>query len=170
MNIVCAPAKQDFQGIADVYNKSHERFLNIYSEEEQKVFARTETKTSIEEMSERRDMLCVKNDAGMVIGYAAFRLKNEQTVWLSALYVLPDCERRGVGKVLLCGVERWAKEKGAKVVVLETHRNADWAINFYTKNGYELINDKAKLKVYPFDRALEKDPVAGRPFLGKILQ
>jgi hypothetical protein len=65
-------------------------------------------------------------------------------------------------------VEEIARERGAKVVVLETERQADWAVNFYLKNNYKILSEE-DLKVFPFDMVLDKPPVPNRYIFGKII-
>jgi GNAT superfamily N-acetyltransferase len=160
---IVKPKKSEHKVIADIYNKAREPFLSIYSEEERKNLVE-ETEERISEMAKNRQLLCVK-EKEKVLAYSAFRLKNNQTVWISSFYVLPEYQKKGTGRLLLEAIEGWGKNKGAKAIVLETHQKADWAIKFYQKNGYEIINDK--LDKYPFDKVLDKKPVQGRPLLGK---
>lgn len=166
---VYKPDKKDYKTIADIYNKAHKSFLDIYSEEERKALVgdETETEEGVALTAKTREFLCVKEDDEKVLAYSSFRLKNNQTVWVSSLYVSLEHQGGGIGKLLLDAMENWAIKQGAKVIVLETHKKADWAINFYKKHNYEIINDK--LKEYPFDKVLDKDPVPGRPILGKVI-
>ncbi|KAA0012315.1 MAG: GNAT family N-acetyltransferase [Thermoplasmata archaeon] len=43
---------------------------------------------------------------------------------------------RGIGSEMLKELERVAREKGAKYIVLEARENA---VNFYLKNGYVMV-------------------------------
>jgi len=97
------------------------------------------------------------------------RLKNEQTVWISSLYVRVDLQGKGYGSKLLKKIENFAFKNMAKVVVLETEKEAKWAVSFYLKNGYKKIT-KNILAKFPFDRVLEKPPVPNRYILGKVVR
>jgi len=58
------------------------------------------------------------------------------------LYVLPEYQRRGIGKKLLKHVIHIAKTRRILVGTWET---ATWAIRFYEKNGFELVPNKNEL-------------------------
>jgi GNAT superfamily N-acetyltransferase len=88
-------------------------------------------------------------------------------VWISSLYVDPKVQRKGIGQRLLEIIEVFAKSNGCAVVALETHRSAIWALNFYAKNGYQIVNDK--MEASPYSAILEKPPVPGRPVLAKLI-
>ncbi len=58
------------------------------------------------------------------------------------VYVLPEHQRRGVGKKLLNQIFRVAKTER---ILVGTWRAATWAIRFYEKNGFRLRPDKDEL-------------------------
>lgn len=169
MQIIKKPTKSQYEIMASIYNRAHEPFLNIYSEEEKIAFQDSfiETADSLQEAALVRNVICaIENET--VLGYAFFRKKNEETVWVSSLYVDPNFQKKKIGSFLLKYIEEFGLENGCHVVALETHAKAFWAINFYFKNGYELVNDK--VNDYPFNKILERQPVKGRPLLAKIIR
>jgi GNAT superfamily N-acetyltransferase len=58
------------------------------------------------------------------------------------LYVLPEYQRRGIGKKLLKHVIHIAKTRR---ILVGTWEAATWAIRFYEKNGFELVPNKNEL-------------------------
>ncbi len=157
----------DFFQIAAIHNKAVIPFLSIYSEEEKNdkgLF--NETEESMIEMSHSRNIFCFE-DKNNIVGYIAFRKKNNDTAWVSSLYIDPQSQGKGIGSELLKAVEIFAKEQGCIVVALETHKDATWALNFYEKNGYKIINDE--ISSYPYNKILDKPPVPNRPLLAKVL-
>jgi ribosomal protein S18 acetylase RimI-like enzyme len=62
---------------------------------------------------------------------------NRMRVW--ELLVKEEYRGRGVGKLLMNQAVRTAKEKGARMLVLETQTNNSDAISFYLSFGFELI-------------------------------
>ena len=126
-----------------------------------------ETAKDIEETTKTREVLCVKRGS-VILAFAAFRLKNYKTVWISSLFVRLDNQREGIGKFLLDAIEKFAKENSAKVVVLEVRKKAKWAINFYKKYGYRILSER-NLKKNPFDQAIDKKPSLFRYILGKVI-
>lgn len=116
-------------------------------------------------MLEGRETYCVKDDN--IIGYISFRKKNDHVVWISELYVDPDSQGKGAGRILIDFVISFAKDNNCEVVALETHVKADWAINFYKNLDFEIVNEKMDIK--PFSYILDKPPVKGRPIFAKIV-
>ncbi len=56
------------------------------------------------------------------------------------VYVNPNYQRRGVGTSLMRCIERRARELGLKKLKLVTHERAYWAINFYGKLGFNVVD------------------------------
>lgn len=165
---IVIPKKEDYARIAEIYNQAHKPFETIYSEEEKIAFAEDniETVASIEETAGTKNIICIQVE-NKIVGYAVFRKKNEETVWISSLYIDPEKQGSGYGTKLLETVEKFAEENNCKVVALETHRDAVWALNFYKKNGYEIVNEK--MAEFPFNKILDKPPVPNRPILAKVI-
>ncbi|MBD3299799.1 MAG: GNAT family N-acetyltransferase [Candidatus Moranbacteria bacterium] len=71
-----------------------------------------------------------------IIGMALASLE-EDKVKLIALYVLPEYQRQGIGKMLMQKVLDFSKN--SKQIRLEVAAYNQQAINFYQKNGFKLI-------------------------------
>lgn len=65
------------------------------------------------------------------------RWNNRMRVW--EFLVEEKFRKRGIGTLLMNYAVKIAKEKGARMLVLETQTNIDTAINFYLNFGFELI-------------------------------
>lgn len=162
------PKRENYKIIADISNRADKGFLKLYSKELAKEIGfGTETAEGLIEGEKTREYLCLKV-GDKVISFTSFRLKNSQTIWVSHICTDPDFQGKGYGVKLMQKIEEIAKERNAKVVVLETERQADWAVNFYLKNNYKILSDE-DLKVFPFDMALDKPPVPNRYIFGKII-
>lgn len=163
------PKKSEYPQIADMVNAADQIYHKIYTPKE---FAdqgcATETVENLMEGEKNRTYLCAYDESGAVVGYASYRLKNPQTVWLSMLHVDPKHQKKNIGGALLKELEITAKKLGALVLVLETDKKASWAVRFYEKNNYQILSDE-NLKEYPFDKVLDKKQVAGRYIFGKKL-
>ncbi len=164
-----SPVESDYQRIAEIYNEAIKPFYTIYSEEEKEAYAGSliETAESVADMVSRRTVLVLKDASGFIVGFAAFRKKNDTVVWISELYIDPKEQGKGYGGILLEKVEEYTKQQGCTLVALETHRDALWALNFYKKNGYETVNDK--VSEFPYSEILEKPPVPNRPLIAKVV-
>jgi len=159
---------EDFPIIAEIHNRANCIYYSIYSTTELKnLHDLIETTESIAETAKSKFILCAKGIDNVTTGYIIFRIKNKSVIWISSLFVDPIDQKKGVGSLLLKAVEDFAKKSHINVVALETHKGAFWAVNFYKKNDYKLINDK--LSTFPFDSVLDKPPVKNRPLFGKII-
>lgn len=61
---------------------------------------------------------------------------NNIEVFVEELFIRPDCQRMGLGTVLLSAVEDHVRKKGLAGITLTTNRYAP-AADFYRKNGFE---------------------------------
>jgi ribosomal protein S18 acetylase RimI-like enzyme len=63
----------------------------------------------------------------------------ERNVWLAWFAVDPDCQGQGLGRTLLCEIEKLAVHRGFGKLFVETYDHADFdkARRFYEKNGFE---------------------------------
>lgn len=62
--------------------------------------------------------------------------------------VLSDFRNHGIGKLLLCEVERWAKNTGAHGIRLVSGASRIGAHKFYKACGYEENKDKKNFTKY----------------------
>lgn len=163
---IVQPDNDDFDFIAQIYNEAIQPFLKIYTKEEIEHFQLSETKESIAQAAITRQILCIK-EGDAVIGYAVFYLKNKTTLWVNSFYISPAHQGKGIGKALLSAVENYAHEVLAKIIALETHTKATWAIDFYKKCGYIVVNNM--IDTTPYNLILDKPPVSNRPILAKTV-
>jgi len=74
-----------------------------------------------------------------LIGHAALRKTEESDVYtVSYLYLLPRLRSQGLGKTMICLLERYAIEKlTAKKLLLVTRTYNPMAVRCYTKCGFQ---------------------------------
>lgn len=80
----------------------------------------------------------VASDAGRVVGYVLgfdhhTFYANGRVSWVEEIMVSEDYRRRGVGRLLMASLERWARDRQSKLIALATRRAAP----FYRSIGYE---------------------------------
>ncbi|MDE5819367.1 MAG: GNAT family N-acetyltransferase [Lachnospiraceae bacterium] len=64
---------------------------------------------------------------------------------LTSLYVKREYQRAGIGEQLLTYFEAYAKKSLDNCcLIVKALRNAPWAIHFYQKHGYELLDDRMR--------------------------
>lgn len=80
--------------------------------------------------------VCENKQVGWIeLGYD--RWNNRMRVW--EFLVEEEFRKRGIGTLLINHAVKVAKEKGARMLVLETQTNKDTAIKFYLNFGFKLI-------------------------------
>jgi ribosomal protein S18 acetylase RimI-like enzyme len=156
----------DLYQINNIYNQSLKAFYEIYSEEEKLFYKDSSYKDEGLFKNKNRKIFCYK-DGKNVLGFTTLHQKNTDVMLVNSLYVDPICQNQGIGKELLRAVEVFSFDKEMVLVAMETHVKADWAILFYEKNGYEIINDK--IDQSPYNRILDKPAIEGRPIFAKIV-
>ncbi len=70
-----------------------------------------------------------------VIGYQPV----EDVTLIRHAYVLPACQKKGIGTKLLQHVKKLTKTRR---LLVGTWADANWAVAFYTKQGFEIMPDK----------------------------
>jgi GNAT superfamily N-acetyltransferase len=104
---------------------------------------------------------------GALIGVMGFQPVREVDLIRHA-YVLPGCQRRGVGSTLIGHLRRLS----TRPMLVGTWAAADWAIRFYERHGFALVSSArraALLKTYwtiP-DRQIETSVVLAYPPLAE---
>ncbi|MBY8870889.1 GNAT family N-acetyltransferase [Micromonospora sp. PLK6-60] len=79
--------------------------------------------------------------AGEPVGCGGWRSHGgpDDAAELKRMYTVPAVRGRGVARALLAAIERSARERGRKRVILETGDKQPEAIGLYTSAGYERI-------------------------------
>jgi GNAT superfamily N-acetyltransferase len=92
-------------------------------------------------------VLVAKRDA-RILGLAEVYLRRDEEHaavvahaygYLQSLMVVADMRRRGIGTLLLHAAERWAAERGARELRLETWEFAGGPSPFYEARGYRTL-------------------------------
>ncbi len=79
---------------------------------------------------------------GNVLGMVGLHLErcyesNSSCVRIMALVVGSEHRGRGVGRILVSAAEDWARQRGAREIMLTTHKRRAEAHRFYVSMGYE---------------------------------
>ena len=105
-----------------------DKFYNIASLEEQ--------------MLVKNQVFMLIQEEGHYLGFCAYELNIDQSnkTKLHKIYVLPQTQGKGVGKMLLHEVEKIALENQNKAVFLNVNRY-NKAFEFYKKQGYAITEE-----------------------------
>jgi GNAT superfamily N-acetyltransferase len=79
---------------------------------------------------------------GRVLGMVGLHLErfyesNSSCVRIMALVVGSEYRGRGIGRILISAAEDWARRRGARAIMLTTHKRRTDAHRFYRNRGYE---------------------------------
>jgi GNAT superfamily N-acetyltransferase len=84
--------------------------------------------------------------AKKAIGCGVFKKLNNNSVEIKRMFTLPETRGKGIATKILEALEIWAKELTYKSCVLETGKRMNYAVNFYSKNNYNLIPNYGQYK------------------------
>jgi len=100
---------------------------------------------------ENQNYVCAARDRDKVVAFCCAK-KFENYNQLSAIYILPQYQGRGIGKRLFANVRGWlGREK--KIIVTPVAYNLP-AIGFYEKMGFAVIKGKSSAKKMPGGRTM----------------
>lgn len=125
---------EDLVGVANLFDA-----YRVYYEQPSDVEGATKY---IQERLENKEsvVFVVKNDqkyVGFTQLYPTFSSISMKKAWiLNDMFVDPEARKLGIGQLLLQKAEDYARETGAKSIVLETAPDNYTAQKLYEKNGY----------------------------------
>lgn len=78
----------------------------------------------------------------MVLGFASFEnnYQNRAKTKIHKIYMLPESQGKGIGKLLIDSIEKFAVTSGSNSILLNVNR-FNKAIGFYKKMGFEIIQE-----------------------------
>jgi putative acetyltransferase len=85
------------------------------------------------------DTVVVAYENGVPAGCGCFRFFAPETIEIKRMYVKPEYRGRGLSRLILAELEKWAGELGYRESVLETGNQQAEAINLYHRFGYTEI-------------------------------
>ncbi|MFA9191093.1 GNAT family N-acetyltransferase [Flavobacterium sp. FZUC8N2.13] len=77
-----------------------------------------------------------------VLGFASFEhhYKNGSTTKIHKIYILPETQGKGIGKLLIDSIAQFAKENNSNSLLLNVNR-FNKALTFYQKLGFKIIQE-----------------------------
>jgi putative acetyltransferase len=90
------------------------------------------------------------------VACGCFKIYSSDSVEIKRMYVNPTARGRGISKMILNELLKWAREIGFKKAILETGSNQPEAIGLYTKEGFIKIENFAPYQNMPNSICFEK--------------
>lgn len=96
-----------------------------------------------QQMEDLHHQFILATEDGITIGFASFAPhRDEPTIYhLHKLYVLPGCQRKHVGKIMVDDIIQKIKNAGGLQLQLNVNRN-NKALHFYKKLGFRIIKEE----------------------------
>ena len=88
-------------------------------------------------------------DGDQPVASGAFRNLSNGSAEIKRMFVIPSYRGKGISKLVLTELEKWAKEDGVTQALLETGRPHHEAIGLYTRSGYKIIENYGPYKDLP---------------------
>lgn len=82
---------------------------------------------------------------GEPVGMGSGVPTDDGQVELISLWVSPNARGRGVGDAILAEVERWARERGAGVLLLDVAEDNEGAARLYLRHGFAWTGELGEL-------------------------
>ena len=146
MLLLAEAAIQDFKTIREIAYKSWPNTYGSILSKEQIDYMLDlfySEKTLLENLNEKGHPFLLVNEGEVCLGFASYEHNylNQNCTRLHKIYLLPEAQGKGAGKLLIEAVENLAKENQSVVVSLNVNK-FNKAISFYKKIGFEVVSDE----------------------------
>ena len=94
----------------------------------------------IKQIQKKEQLFYIVNEETSVIAFIAIEhnYKNEAVTRIHKIYILPEAQGKGTGKILIDSIQKLAKENKSTSLSLNVNR-LNKAVAFYQKLGFEII-------------------------------
>ncbi len=146
MLLLAEAAIQDFKTIREIAYKSWPNTYGSILSKEQIDYMLDlfySEKTLLENLNEKGHPFLLVNEGEVCLGFASYEHNylNQNCTRLHKIYLLPEAQGKGAGKLLIEAVENLAKENQSVLVSLNVNK-FNKAISFYKKIGFEVVSDE----------------------------
>ena len=126
--------REDIEEIHDILAQAFAPYRDDYTEE-----AYNTTVVSVNDIIQRLDdsgkMVFVVEFQEKIVGTAAVEITSANC-YIQSMAVRPNVQRKGIGMVILMEIEKYARERGVKMLSLECYEPLTKAIELYEKFGF----------------------------------
>lgn len=139
-------SKKDFKTIQEIASKSWETTYRELLSEEQYDYM-LDKMYSLDALLIQTDIqnheFILALEDKKALGFASYEINydNKRKTKIHKLYILPDQQKKGVGKLLIDEVTDIAKSHKESIITLNVNR-FNKALNFYNRIGFEIIGEE----------------------------
>lgn len=94
---------------------------------------------------------------GTPAGCGCFKQYDNETAEIKRMFVSTNFRGKGISKIILKELEKWASEKGFSKTILETGKKQHEAIGLYKNSGYHPMDNFGQYKDFPTSVCFKKD-------------
>lgn len=146
MLLLADAAIQDFKTIREIAYKSWpSTYGSILSKEQIDYMLDLfySEQALLENLNQKGHRFLLVNEGEVCLGFASYEHNylNQKCTRLHKIYLLPEAQGKGAGKLLIEAVENLAKENQSVVVSLNVNK-FNTAISFYKKIGFEVVSEE----------------------------
>ena len=146
MLLLAEAAIQDFKTIREIAYKSWPNTYGSILSKEQIDYMLDlfySEKTLLKNLNEKGHRFLLVNEGEVCLGFASYEHNylNQNCTRLHKIYLLPEAQGKGAGKLLIEAVENLAKENQSVLVSLNVNK-FNKAISFYKKIGFQVVSDE----------------------------
>jgi ribosomal protein S18 acetylase RimI-like enzyme len=146
MLLIAEAAIEDFKTIREIAYKSWPSTYGSILSKEQidymlDLFYSEET--LLENLNQKGHRFLLVNEGEVCLGFASYEHNylNQNCTRLHKIYLLPEAQGKGAGKLLIDAVENLAKENQSTTISLNVNK-FNKAISFYKKIGFEVVSEE----------------------------
>ncbi|MDI5950415.1 GNAT family N-acetyltransferase [Flavobacterium yafengii] len=146
MLLLAEAAIEDFKTIREIAYKSWPSTYGSILSKEQidymlDLFYSEET--LLENLNQKGHRFLLVNEGEVCLGFASYEHNylNQNCTRLHKIYLLPEAQGKGAGKLLIDAVENLAKENQSTTISLNVNK-FNKAISFYKKTGFEVVSEE----------------------------
>ncbi|MFE3868207.1 GNAT family N-acetyltransferase [Flavobacterium sp. LS2P90] len=146
MLILSEATIKDFKTIQDVAYKSWpSTYGSILSKEQIDYMLDLfySEKTLLQNLNQKGHRFLLVNEGEVCFGFASYEHNylNQNCTRLHKIYLLPEAQGKGAGKLLIDTIEKLAKENHSVAISLNVNK-FNKALSFYQKIGFEIISEE----------------------------
>ena len=138
--------KADDSKINDIIDLAHKSWFQTYEkinskEQNEYMFNIWYSFDGLLNQMKKGEIFWIMKKSEENIGFSSISAFNSQTFKLNKIYLLPNQQGMGLGKLLINHVEQYALANGANEIILNVNRN-NIAIKFYESCNYNILKEE----------------------------